>query len=73
MHAPSLADPAIRQSLAERSAPYWNILEYCRHIGIEKRQKRPTYWLAVNRHPKGTPYRRAKGTPLRWGSWPDAA
>lgn len=46
MHTPSLADPTIRQSLVERSAPYWIILEYCRHIGIEKRQKRPAYWMA---------------------------
>jgi len=37
MHAPHLARPETRLALTERKPPYWNILEYCRHLGFEKR------------------------------------
>lgn len=53
MHTPSLADPQTLINLPERTAPYWNILEYCRHIGIEKRTDRPMRWLARVRKTDG--------------------
>lgn len=46
MHSPPLVDAATISSLADRDAPYWNTLEYCRHVGIEKQAGRPLYWLA---------------------------
>lgn len=46
MHATTLKDPEQRQALPERHEPYWGILEYCRHLGLEKREGRPSYWVA---------------------------
>lgn len=52
-HAPCLKELAARKGLVDRQAPYWNILEYCRHIGIEKRRGRPVFWLARVRKKDG--------------------
>ena len=46
MHSPPLVDVATVAALPERYAPYWNTLEYCRHVGIEKQAGRPLYWMA---------------------------
>lgn len=46
MHSPPLVDVATVTALPERYAPYWNTLEYCRHLGIEKQAGRPLHWMA---------------------------
>ena len=32
--------------LPNRLAPYWNILEYCRHLGLQKHPSGKWYWMA---------------------------
>ncbi len=34
------------QRLTPRIAPYWNTLEFCRHIGVQKHPTTGTYWVA---------------------------
>ena len=46
LHAPSFANPDNLKSLAVRDANYWNILEYCRHIGFNNRNGKDRYWAA---------------------------
>lgn len=48
-HAPSLTELLTRRSLPVRDQPYWNILEYGRHIGLRKRHAEVNYWLARTR------------------------
>lgn len=45
-HAPSLADPNDVFQLPARKSPYWNIIEYCRHIGVEKLPRGQCHWVA---------------------------
>ena len=53
----------------EREADAWAVKWILEQAPGEPQRE----FRTVNRPPKGTPYRRAKGTPLRWDSWPDAA
>lgn len=46
MRTRSLRDPEVINSLQCRKAAHWNILEYCRHIGVEKQSDRQPYWVA---------------------------
>lgn len=46
LHAPSFSEDANLLSLPVRDSDYWNILEYCRHIGFSNRNGRDRYWLA---------------------------
>ena len=39
--------------LSDRTPPYWNILEYCRHLGIQKAADQPIYWVARIRRKDG--------------------
>ena len=40
-------------SLKPRKYPYWNILEYCRHLGIEKTSRGDCNWMARVRRTNG--------------------
>lgn len=40
-------------ALADRTAPYWRILQYCRHLGIEKTTGKHIYWVARIRKRNG--------------------
>ena len=53
VHAPSLRELATRSLLPLRDEPYWNILEYGRHIGLRKRHPDVLYWLARTRMKSG--------------------
>lgn len=53
VHAPSLKELATRFVLPVRNEPYWNILEYGRHIGLRKRHSDINYWLARTRMKSG--------------------
>lgn len=44
---------ATLQSLAARSGPYWQTLEYCRHIGVHKRSATKLFWTARIRKTSG--------------------
>lgn len=59
MRTPNLNDAATRRMLPCRRAAYWNILEYCRHLGLEKRRDKPAYWVARIRTKSGT-YRQSR-------------
>lgn len=63
MHAPSLANRKNLEALPIRPAPYFNILEYCRHIGIEKRSDGTAYWVARIRKSDGG-YRQTRLAPV---------
>lgn len=52
-HAPSLKELATRLVLPVRKEPYWNILEYGRHIGLRKEHAEINYWLARTRMKSG--------------------
>ncbi len=45
-HAPSLSSEENVSSLQPRNSPYWNILEFCRHIGLQKQASGRITWLA---------------------------
>ncbi|MDI3336657.1 site-specific integrase [Defluviimonas aestuarii] len=64
MHAPSLADPQNLIDLPARIPPYWNILEFCRHIGLQKLPGRPAYWVARVRRKDGG-YRQGRLAPAQ--------
>ncbi|WP_243613415.1 tyrosine-type recombinase/integrase [Shimia aestuarii] len=53
-----LNDPQKLRALPPRSAPYWDTLQYCRHIGVEIRADR-RIWLARVRTKEGK-YRQAQ-------------
>lgn len=53
VHAPSLKELTTRSVLPVRDEPYWNILEYGRHIGLRKRHPEVHYWLARTRMKSG--------------------
>lgn len=53
MRTPSFKDSEALHELHCRTAPYWNILRFCRHIGLEKRAGKPAYWLARVRKTNG--------------------
>ena len=53
VHAPCLKLAATRDTLAVRKEPYWNILEYGRHIGLRKLHSDVHYWVARTRTSSG--------------------
>jgi integrase/recombinase XerD len=53
VHAPSLKELSLRSALPMRDEPYWNILEYGRHIGLRKRHPEVHYWIARTRMKSG--------------------
>lgn len=46
LHAPAFSEEANLLTLPVRSSDYWNILEYCRHLGFSNRNGRDRFWLA---------------------------
>ncbi|MBF9049792.1 tyrosine-type recombinase/integrase [Roseobacter sp. HKCCD9010] len=45
-HVPSLSSKENVRKLRPRNSPYWNILEFCRHIGLQKLASGRLYWMA---------------------------
>jgi integrase len=35
-----------RDALPHRREPYWSLLQFCRHLGYQKRADQPAYWVA---------------------------
>lgn len=60
---PSLASVSNQMSLVPRGGPYWNILEFCRHIGIRKNHVGVT-WVARVRLKSGG-YRQTQLAPVK--------
>lgn len=52
-HAPDLSCADNVAGLKPRSNPYWNILEYCRHIGVVKLPSGDCSWIARIRRRDG--------------------
>lgn len=50
---PEISDPTIVANLAARNAPYFNIVEYCRHIGVQITPDRTSFWVARVRKTDG--------------------
>ncbi|MFV2052261.1 tyrosine-type recombinase/integrase [Aliiroseovarius sp. YM-037] len=56
---PDLSDQDVVLSLSARKSPYFNILSYCRHVGLEVKRDRVGYWVArVRRRDGGYSQRR---------------
>lgn len=53
VHAPPFSCVENILGLPSRRSPYWNILEFCRHIGIEKLPCGECYWMARFRRSDG--------------------
>lgn len=43
---PDLSKTEVRMGLKPRKAPYFNIIQYCRHIGVEVHDNGTHYWVA---------------------------
>ncbi len=54
MKAPPLNLQSTIDGLPHRTEPYWNTLEFCRHLGLQKRVNEPAYWVARIRTKKQT-------------------
>ncbi|KIC45368.1 hypothetical protein RA28_10800 [Ruegeria sp. ANG-S4] len=52
-HAPDLSCEDNVANLQARRSPYWNILEFCRHIGVAKLPSGDCYWAARIRRKDG--------------------
>lgn len=65
-HAPDLSVIENVLSLEPRQYPYWNILEFCRHLGIEKTYQGDCNWMARVRRNNGNykQVRLAKAAPI---------
>lgn len=50
---PRLSNTENVRLLPSRTSPHWNILEYCRHIGVHKRSNSSYYWAARIRSSDG--------------------
>lgn len=46
-------DPSVLDALPIRLEPHWHVLQFCRHIGVIKRQNRPLSWVARFRTKQG--------------------
>ena len=53
LQRPDLSSLKAITDLPERGAPYWTIIEYCRHLGIQKSRNKPIYWVARIRRKDG--------------------
>ena len=50
---PDLCDENVLLGLTPREAPYFNILQYCRHLGVQVRPDGVGYWVARVRKKDG--------------------
>lgn len=50
---PDLSNPDVQLSLAPRYNPYFNLLSYCRHIGLQVYADGRSYWVARVRRKDG--------------------
>lgn len=53
LQRPDLSSLKAIKDLPERGAPYWTIIEYCRHLGIQKSHNKPIFWVARVRRKDG--------------------
>ena len=67
-HAPSLSCDENIKTLEPRKSPYWNILVFCRHLGLQKLPTGKLFWMARIRKSDGN-YRQARlGPHISWDS-----
>ena len=50
---PDLSDPEVQVRLAPRESPYFNLLSYCRHIGLHVYADGRSYWVGRIRRKDG--------------------
>lgn len=50
---PDLSDPGVQVTLAPRECPYFNLLSYCRHIGLQVYADGRSYWVGRVRRKDG--------------------
>jgi hypothetical protein len=53
---PPLTSRNAVESLKPRTAPYWNTLEYCRHVGVQRHPQFGDFWVARARKLSGGHY-----------------
>lgn len=61
---PNLRDPDVVLSLLPRSSAYFNIIEYCRHVGVEVLSNGMSHWVARVRKRDGG-YMRSRLAPAK--------
>ena len=61
---PTLADRESIEALRPRTAPYWNIIEYCRHIGVQRHPRLGDFWVARVRKAHTGQYRQRRLAPV---------
>ena len=67
-HAPSLSCEENIKTLEPRNSPYWNILVFCRHLGLQKLPTGKLFWMARIRTSDGK-YRQVRlGPHISWDS-----
>lgn len=54
---PDLSDPRQIATLPKRIAPYWQTLQYCRHLGVQRHPTKCDFWVARVRLRKNGQYR----------------
>ncbi len=59
----NLNDLSVVSALAVRNYPYWNIVKFCRHIGVRRNASKPTCWVARVRLNNGT-YKQTQLAPV---------
>ena len=64
-HAPPLNVLENIRKLAPRRAPYWNIIQYCRHIGLEVLPSGKCHWVARIRRTNGR-YKQRRLANVAW-------
>lgn len=50
---PDLSDPQVRARLAPRDSPYFELVSYCRHLGLQVSLKGPSHWVGRVRRKDG--------------------
>lgn len=75
-----LSDPSQIMGLKPRYEPYWQTLEYCRHLGVQVHPNGGVFWIAGVRPRGGSKYAQhrlqmwpflvsaARNTRRRWNS-----
>ena len=54
---PDLSDLSQIETLPKRFSPYWQTLQYCRHLGVQRHPSKCDFWVARVRIREGGQYR----------------
>ena len=61
---PPLTSAMVIESLTPRISPYWNTLEFCRHLGVQRHPQNGNFWVARVRTRTGGLYLQKRLSPV---------